>query len=82
MCYSSDLLDKLITVSKVERKSAYTTGEVGKIISVTPRAVVSICDDWMPGIVGGLESYRAGTHRRIPHHALIAWLKTSSGIKG
>lgn len=80
MCIYSDSLDSLLLNSGVTKKSAYSTGNVSKILSVSLSTVINLCDNWVPDAKAceGLESYRVGAHRRIPHHALIELLTYTS----
>jgi len=81
MNHIEDTLDKLMLASGVEKMPAYTTSATAKILSISPSMVIYLCDEWEPPQKNirtkGLECYRAGTHRRIPHHALIEWLENN-----
>ena len=77
-------LNKLLANSRVEKKSAYTTGQVALILNVSVNTVLMMTDGWTETNKRGLECYRAGTHRRIPHHTLIDWLthNTQTNLEG
>jgi len=77
MCANEESLEKLLINSGVTKQSAYTTGSVSKLLSVSNNTVIDLCDKWRPETAEGLECYRVGTHRRIPHHALVEWLKNN-----
>lgn len=77
MCVNEESLEKLLINSGVTKQSAYTTGSVSKLLSVSNNTVIDLCDKWQPEKNQGLECYRVGTHRRIPHHALIEWLENN-----
>lgn len=85
MCFYTDALTKMLATSKINKKTAYTTGDISKILNVSMSTIINLCDIWEPPLVStqiskGLESYRVGTHRRIPHHALTEWLKQNSNF--
>lgn len=72
-----ETLNKMLAAAGIEPRSAYTTGNVAKVLNVSTNMVIIMCDEWEPRRENkrGLECYRAGTHRRIPHHALVDWLE-------
>lgn len=73
-------LTTLILDAGLPVKSAYTTGECAKILSVSQSTIIMLCDRWHPTIanVAGLECYRVGTHRRIPYHTLRDWVASNN----
>lgn len=75
MCMYEDSLSKLLTHSSLDKKSAYPTGQVATILNISVNMVLMLCDEWSPDNPKGLECYRVGTHRRIPHHSLVEWLE-------
>lgn len=77
MCVNEEALGKLLINSGVTKQSAYTTGSVGKLLSVSNNTVIDLCDKYRPETGQGLECYLVGTHRRIPHHALVEWLENN-----
>jgi len=81
MCIYSTSLDELLQSSGVEKQSTYTPRAVAKIMSISYNSVIMLCDTWTPITFQGLESYRVGTHRRIPHHSIVCWLKNNSSYE-
>mgnify|MGYP000299993239 FL=1 len=81
MCRFEETLNKFLQASGVDKMPAYTTSATAKILSISPSMVIYLCDEWQPPDQSkknrGLECYRAGTHRRIPHHAIIEWLENN-----
>ena len=69
-------------------KATYTTGEVARIIGVSPETVRRLVDAYEPPAVkarnrsvrgaSGLRALRIVSHRRIPHDALVDWLRENS----
>lgn len=78
MCIYEESLIKLLVNSNQQKKSAYPTGNVANILNISVNMVIMLCDEWTPYNHKGLECYRVGTHRRIPHHSLIEWLEYNS----
>lgn len=69
-------------------KAAYSTGEVARIIGVSPETVRRLVDAYEPPAVrrdagnrngpSGLRAIRIVTHRRIPHDALVDWIRENA----
>ena len=78
MCAYSDSLEKMISNSIKKQLAAYSTGDVAAILNISVNMVIVLCDEWTPDNKKGLECYRAGTHRRIPHHSIVEWLEYNS----
>ncbi len=72
-------LSKLLINADMEKKSCYRPRDILKLLNISYPMFITMCDLWEPLEVknrsnSGLESYRVGTHRRIPHHALVEWI--------
>lgn len=72
-------VDKLLTVAQLPKKPCYRPQDIQTLLNISYTMFVTMCDNWEPSEVRnrdprGLESYRVGTHRRIPHHALVEWI--------
>lgn len=85
MCFYSESLEKMLVTSGVPKKNAYSTGDISQLLSISNSKVIMLCDDWTPPNIrrttgNGLECYRVGTHRRIPHHAIVEWLISNSNF--
>ena len=76
----NDALEQLIFNSAINKKPAYTTGEAALILSVSKNTIILLCDEWTLTTLSGLESYRVGTHRRIPHHSLAEWVNINKQV--
>jgi hypothetical protein len=78
-------IDELLNSSGIEKKTAYRPFEVCAILSITETTFRRICDRWEPASVHkdspGLECYRIGKHRRVPHHALVEFLEKQSNYE-
>lgn len=63
--------------TKFRSKQVFTTGQVGKILSVAPRTAAKWCDS------GKLKHYRipGGTDRRVTRDALIEFI-FENGMEG
>lgn len=82
MCFYEDTLVKMLKVAQLDRKPCYVPKEVQLLLNVSPNKLQQLCDDFEPPYVrgrktSGLESYRLGTHRRIPYHGLLEWLENN-----
>ena len=80
MCFYEETLDKLLLTAKLAKKTAYTTSNVALVLGVSNSTIINMCEEWEPPEesnrnVKGIECYRVGTHRRIPHHAIVEWLR-------
>lgn len=69
--------------------AAYTTGQVARILGVSAETVRRLVDAYEPEAVrprgpnahthaAGLMAIRIHTHRRIPHDALVDWLRDNA----
>lgn len=68
--------------------ATYSTGQVARIIGVSPETVRRLVDAYEPPAVqagtdnrrgpSGLRAIRIITHRRIPHDALVDWLRENA----
>lgn len=72
--------------------ATYTTGQVARILGVSPETVRRLVDAYEPPGAGsdpppvkgrqrsptGLRALRITTHRRIPHDALVEWLRDNA----
>jgi len=77
MCIYEEAIEKLLINSGVTKQSAYTTGNISKLLSISNSTVIYLCEKWQPKKKEGLECYLVGTHRRIPHHAVIEYLENN-----
>ena len=72
-------IDTLLKNANVSRKSCYTPADVCRILNISSSTFGRLCDQWEPpnirGGGNGIECYRVGTHRRVPHHALLNFLQ-------
>ncbi len=69
--------------AKLSPQIDYTTGEVGLILSVSRETVRQMVLRWEPANVpgrhpSGLFAMRLGSHRRIPHRALVEWIRNNT----
>jgi hypothetical protein len=76
--------------AQIPPAASYSTGEVARIIGVSPETVRRLVDAYEPpdtaardGPVprrgpSGLRALRIVTHRRIPHDALVEWLEENA----
>lgn len=78
MCFYSESLEQLLINAGIGKKPTYTTGNISTMLNISRNMVIMLCDQWEPETLQGLESYRVGTHRRIPHHAVVEWLTHNS----
>ncbi len=81
MCIFKDSLEKLIDESGVKKKTTYSTGEAARILGTSTNTILMLCDNWTPNSKEGLECYRIATHRKIPHHSILEYLKNSNIYK-
>jgi len=70
--------------------TSYSTGQVARIIGVSPETVRRLVDAYEPPEVtardapknsrrrSGLRALRIVSHRRIPHDALVDWLRENA----
>lgn len=84
MCFYEDALQRMLTVARLNKKPCYTPKEVQLLLNVSANKLQQLCDEFEPPhikgrLTTGIESYRLGTHRRIPHHGLIDWLQANLG---
>jgi hypothetical protein len=77
----------------LEPSASYTTGQVAKVLGVSPETVRRLVDAYEPpGIApdppvdgaarrrypSGMRALRIFTHRRIPHQALLDWIRDNA----
>jgi len=74
----------------VQPAATYSTGQVARVIGVSPETVRRLVDAYEPpeaaarGTPGngrgpsGLRALRIVTHRRIPHDALVDWIRDNA----
>jgi hypothetical protein len=70
----------------LEPAASYTTGQVAKVLGVSPETVRRLVDAYEPPGTGGpgqrcpsgMRALRITTHRRIPHEALIDWIRDNA----
>lgn len=82
MCFYEEALEKMLKAAELSKKPCYTPGEVQLLLHVSPNRLQQLCDAYEPPHiqgreVSGIECYRLGTHRRIPHHGLLEWLENN-----
>jgi hypothetical protein len=74
-------INVLLQQAGIEQKTCYTPADICQIFNISQSTFARLCDQWEPpNIAGrqvGLECYRIGTHRRVPHHSLIDFIKRS-----
>lgn len=68
--------------------ATYSTGQVARVIGVSPETVRRLVDAYEPLSVradtrnrhgpSGLRALRIVTHRRIPHDALVEWMRDNA----
>jgi hypothetical protein len=70
--------------------ATYSTGQVARVIGVSPETVRRLVDAYEPPDVtrrgerksgrslSGLRALRIVSHRRIPHDALVDWLRDNA----
>lgn len=92
MCFYEEALAKMLKIANLGKKPCYVPKEVQLLLHVSPNRLQQLCDEYEPPNVqgrntSGIESYRLGTHRRIPYHGLLEWLennldynKTNGGV--
>jgi hypothetical protein len=71
--------DELLKVANLPKMPCYRPKDIQYILNISYPMFITMCDCWEPLEVRnrskkGLESYRIGAHRRIPHHALVEWI--------
>ena len=86
LAYHEARLRQMLETGRIAVSSAYTPGEVCAVLRISDRLFRQLCDCWEPrDIVSrrpeGLESYRAGKDRRVPHHALVEWLARNNSYE-
>lgn len=82
MCFYEDSLSSMLTTANVRKQSCYTPREVEQVLNISRGKLQELCEKFEPpNIIGGykhgLECYRVGTHRRIPHHGILRWMQAS-----
>lgn len=70
----------MLHIAGIEVKPCYTPQEVQLLLGVSPNKLQQLCDEYEPPCVQGrkttgIESYRLGTHRRVPYHGLVEWME-------
>lgn len=83
MCHYENSMNQILSDLKIKKKGMYRPLEIQKILGINDRKFWDLCDSWEPphiigGNKGGLECYFIGTHRRVPHHALLAWFRVNN----
>ncbi len=82
---SEQALNSMLQTAGIKPNTAYRVGQVAAILGVSSTTIRNMCDAWEPENVNtvhaGLECYVFGTkrERRIPHHAVVAWLHKQHG---
>ncbi|MBI5138031.1 MAG: helix-turn-helix domain-containing protein [Nitrospirae bacterium] len=76
-------LERRLRGTRLRPQADYTTGDVARILGASRETVRQMVLRWEPpGTPGrhpaGLFAYRLGSHRRVPHHALVTWLATNT----
>lgn len=81
--YYEGRLKLMLQVADIPVSPCYRPEQVQRILNISKNTFVNVCDKWQPALDGGLamglESYCLGTHRRVPHHALVEWLQRNNG---
>jgi Helix-turn-helix domain len=72
----------------IARAPTYSTGQVARIIGVSPETVRRLVDAYEPPAIranaqprrgpSGLRAIRIVSHRRIPHDALVDWIRENA----
>jgi Helix-turn-helix domain len=72
----------------IARAPTYSTGQVARVLGVSPETVRRLVDAYEPPGVGnarkrgnglsGLRAIRIVSHRRIPHDALAEWIRENA----
>lgn len=70
---------KMLRQAQMDEQICYRPTDIVRILNISYSTFVTMCNCWEPLEVPGrnkmgLENYRVGTHRRVPHHGLIEWL--------
>jgi len=84
------IVTRKLRMAGIAPDTSYSTGQVARIIGVSPETVRRLVDAYEPPEVtrrgarkgghgpSGLRALRIFTHRRIPHEALVDWLRENT----
>jgi hypothetical protein len=78
----AELIHRLKTARQC-KKPDYSTGEASRILGFSRETVRQMIIRWEPMDTpgrhpAGLFAYRIGTHRRVPHQALLDWFANNT----
>ncbi len=73
----------MLNAANIRLSTFYTPAEARKLLRVSNPYLRIMCENWEPLNVRGrrpdtIESYTFGGGRRIPHHALVEFLASTS----
>lgn len=87
-----NILSECLRRAGIDPAAAYTTGQVARILGVSAETIRRLVDAYEPAAreagadparprahgPTGMRAVRIHTHRRVPHDALVEWLRDNA----
>jgi len=78
---SEETVAKLLKQAKINECVSYRPSQIMTLLNISQGTFRGLCNTYEPNTRHGIESYLIGTHRRVPHHALVEYLSRNNSYE-